>query len=179
MKTLQSAPWKFSWELGLCCCPFWTFGQSLASSSHNSQPRGNIWNERRNTLQYWSARYRHEGIRAIRSSRHWIQLGRSAVDMNSVYRPGIDTRFPHRFWRFSDWINHCQRNNSRRWVTQGNFSSNNNNNNSRVLASDQNRQITKKSFIRDSTTKCSWFHIQDSVSLNFLFGTLFVFCIYK
>ena len=35
------------------------------------------------------------------------------VDMDSVYRPGIDTPFPIHVWRFSDGgINHCQPNNS-------------------------------------------------------------------
>ena len=52
------------------------FRKSLASSSQSSQPTGNIWNER-STLQCWSTRYRHEGIRAIRCRRQWIQLRRS------------------------------------------------------------------------------------------------------
>ena len=103
-----------------------------------------------------------------------------AVDMDSVYRLGIGTPFsPIHLWRFSDGrINRYQPNNSWRWGRQGEFSSNNNNN-TRVWASNRTSEITEKSCIRDSTRKCAWLHIQDSVSLNFVIDTLYVFCVYK
>ena len=77
------------------------FGQPLASSSHIFQTTGNIWIERRSTPQCWSTRYRHEGIRAIRSRRHWIHLGRSCNE----YGRCLSTWnwypiFPIHFWRF-------------------------------------------------------------------------------
>ena len=155
------------------------FEQSLASSSHYSQPTGNTWNARRSTLQCWSTRYRHEWIRAIRFRRYWIQLGRSC----SGYGQCLSTwnrypLFPIHLWRFSDaGINRYQANKSWRWGRQGEFSSNNNH--TRVWASNRTSEITEKSSIRDSTRKCAWLRIQDSVSLNFVFDTLYVFCVYK
>ena len=156
------------------------FGQSLALSSHNSQPTGNIWNARINTLQCWSTRYRNEWIRAIRFRRHWIQLGRSC----SGYGQCLSTWnrypfFPIYLWRFSDGgINHCQPNNSWRWGRQEEFSSNNNNN-TRVWASNRTSEITEKSSFQVSTRKCARLLTQDSVSLNFVFDALYVFCVYK
>ena len=68
-----------------------------------------------------------------------------AVDMDSVYRPGIDTSFPIHLWRYSDGgIDRCQPNNSWRWGRQGEFSSNNN---TRVWASNRSPGITENSSI--------------------------------
>ena len=131
--------------------------------------------QRRSTLQCWSTKYRHEGIRAVRSRRHWIQLGRSC----SGYGQCLPICkwypiFPIRPWRFSDGeIKRCQPNNSLRWGRQGEFSSNNNN--TRVWASNRTPPITEMSSIRDLTVKCAWLPIQDSLPLNFVFETLYVF----
>ena len=69
------------------------FGQSLASSSHNSQTTGNIWKERRSTLSVRaqntdSRKYELSDLEDIEFS--WED---PAVNMDSVYRPGIDTPF--------------------------------------------------------------------------------------
>ena len=70
------------------------FGQSLASSSHNSQPTGNIWNERRTVISSLGAQ--DTDTRGYELS-HLEDLEFSwedpALDMDSVYRPGIDTPF--------------------------------------------------------------------------------------
>ena len=152
------------------------FRQSLASSSHNSQPTGNNLNERRSTLQRWSTRYRHEGIRAIRSGRNWIQLGRSA----SGYGQCLSTMnwytiFSIHLWRFSDGINRYQLNNSWRWGSQGEFSSYNNKN-KRFWASNPTSEITEKSANRDSTRKCTQVRVQDCVSLNCVLYLIHCMC---
>ena len=67
------------------------FGQSLASSSLNSQPTGNCWNERRIALQCWSTRYRVYELSDLEDIEFsWEDR---AVDLDSVYQPGIDTPF--------------------------------------------------------------------------------------
>ena len=103
-----------------------------------------------------------------------------AVDMDSVYRPGSDTNFsPSIFDDFqmegSTAANLIIVNVRGR---QGEFSSNNNNK-TKVWASNRTSEITEKSSIRDSTRKCAWLRIQGSVSLNFVFDRLYVFCVYK
>ena len=122
----------------------------------------------RSTLQRWSTRYRHEGIQAIGSKKHWIQLGRSCSGCRQCQLNwNCYPVFPIHLWRSSDGgINRWQPNKSWRWGRLGEFSSNNNN--TRVWASNQTSQITEKSSIRESTKKCTWIRIQDSVSLNFV-----------
>ena len=179
MKTLQSAPWKFRWQPGLCCYPkdknFWTITclefPSLPTNREHLKP------------EKYSPVLEHKiptpGIRAIRFRRHWIRLGRSC----SGYGQCLSTWnwypiFSIHLWRFSDGgIDRCQPNNSWRWGRQGEISSNNIN--TRVWASNGASQITEKSSIWNLTGKCAWIRIQDSVSLNFVFDTLYVFCVHK
>ena len=93
-----------------------------------------------------------------------------AVDMDSVYRSGIDTPFsPSIFDAFQMEgstaanpiiVDDEEDQNSAPTTTTP------------VWASNRTPQITEKSSIRDSTGKCAWLRIQDSVSLNFVFDTL-------
>ena len=102
-----------------------------------------------------------------------------ALDMDSVYRPGIDTPFPPSI--FDDF------------QMEGSTAANT------IIVDDEEEkensapttstpeselptepsQITERSSIGDSTGKCARIRIQDSVSLNFVFDTLYVFCVYK
>ena len=99
-----------------------------------------------------------------------------AVDMDGVCRPGIDTPFSPSI--FDDF------------QMEGSTAAN------PIIVDDEkeeeksapttttpesNRtpQITEKSSIWDSTRNCAWLRIQDSVPLNFVFDTSFVFCVYK
>ena len=101
-----------------------------------------------------------------------------AVDMDSVYRTGIDTPFsPSIFDYFqiegSTAANPILVDDEE----QGEFTSKNNN--TRIWASNRTSEITEKSSIRVSTRKCAWIRIQDSVSLNFVFDTFYVCCVYR
>ena len=101
-----------------------------------------------------------------------------AVDVECLSTWNWYPIFPIHLWRFSDGGIDCyQPNNSWRWGRQGEFSSNNIN--TRVWASNRASQITEKTSIWDSTGKSAWNRIQDTVSLNFVFDTLYVFCVYK
>ena len=103
-----------------------------------------------------------------------------AVDMDNVYRPGIDTPFsPSTFDDFQ-----------MEWSTAANpirvddeeDKMNSAPTTTTTLESEQPTeppQITEKSSVRDWTRKCAWIRIQTSVSLNFVFDTLYVFCVYK
>ena len=64
MKTLQSAPWKFRWQPSLQC-----------------------------TLQCWTTRYRREGYELSYLKYLEFSWEDPAVDMDSVYRPGVETPF--------------------------------------------------------------------------------------
>ena len=121
---------------------------------------------------------------------HWIMIAHSRHQLHFADSLGGEKKsffkqqykltwnwcpiFAIHLWRFSDGrINRCQPNNSWRWGRQREFSFNNIN--TRVWASSRACQITERSSIWDSTGKCAWIRIQDSVSLNFVIDTLFVF----
>ena len=94
MKTSQSTPWKFRWQLGLCFCPKdKKFGQSLASSSQNSQPTRNFWNERRSTLQCGARNLDTSSYQVSDLEDTEFNWEISQLDMDAVFIPGIDTPF--------------------------------------------------------------------------------------
>ena len=95
MKTLQSVPWNFRWQLGLCCCPknknFWD----------NHFPRVPITPNQQGTFQMREEVVSSVGAHdtdtrgAELSDLEDIEFSWEdpAVEMDSVYRPAIDTQF--------------------------------------------------------------------------------------
>ena len=94
MKLLQLAPWKFRWQLGLCCCP------KDDSFSDDHLPRVPITPNQQGTFEMKEVLSRDEAQDADTRGYELSGLEDNefswedpAVDMYSVCRPGIDTPF--------------------------------------------------------------------------------------
>ena len=100
MKTLQSAPWKFRWQLGLCCYPKdkKVMNNNLARVPITPNEQG-PFEMREKVLFCVGAQdtdtrgYELSDLEDIDFS--WED---PAVDMDSVYQPGIDTPFSPSFF---------------------------------------------------------------------------------
>ena len=99
-----------------------------------------------------------------------------AVDMDSVYRPGLDYLFsPSNFDDFQMEGSTA----AIPIIVDDEEDKENSALTTTTPESNRDSQITEEPSIWDSTGKCAWIRIQDSVSLNFVFYTLYVFCVYK
>ena len=96
MKTLQSAPWKFHWQLGLC----WSQKQEFLN---NDLPRVPITPNQQRTIEMREEVLSSVGAQDTDTRGYELpdledtefSWEDPAVDMDSVYRPGIYTPFPH------------------------------------------------------------------------------------
>ena len=95
MKTLQSAPWIFRWQPGLCCCP------KDKNFLDNHLPRVPITPNQQGTFQMREEVLSSVGAQDTDTSGYELSdleetefsWEDPAVDMDSVYQPGIDSLF--------------------------------------------------------------------------------------
>ena len=99
--------------------------------------------------------------------------------MDSIYRPGIDTPFSPSIFDDFQMEASTAANPINVDDEEDKEISAPTTKKTRVWASNRTSGITEKSPIPDLAEKCAWLRKQDSVSLNFVFDTLYVFCVYK